>query len=54
MLRYGPERGIETYYALGLTNTVTVSFDYQFIDNPGYNKDRGPANFFSSRLHIDF
>ncbi|GAN50978.1 carbohydrate-selective porin OprB [Methylobacterium sp. ME121] len=53
-LRYGPERGIETYYALGLTNTVTVSFDYQFIDNPGYNKDRGPANFFSSRLHIDF
>jgi len=28
--------------------------DYQFIDNPGYNTDRGPANFFAGRVHWQF
>ncbi len=40
-LRYGTERAIETYYALNLTKFVTLTFDYQFIDNPAYNRDRG-------------
>ncbi|GJD35548.1 carbohydrate porin [Methylobacterium aerolatum] len=53
-LRYGTERAVETYYALNLTKFVTLTFDYQFIDNPGYNRDRGPAHFFASRLHADF
>jgi high affinity Mn2+ porin len=53
-LRYGTERAFETYYALNLTKFVTLTFDYQFIDNPGYNRDRGPAHFFASRLHADF
>ncbi len=53
-LRYGTERAIETYYALNLTKFVTLTFDYQFVDNPGYNRDRGPAHFFASRLHADF
>ncbi len=53
-LRYGSERAIETYYALNLTKFVTLTFDYQFVDNPGYNRDRGPAHFFASRLHADF
>ncbi|GJE35991.1 high affinity Mn2+ porin [Methylobacterium persicinum] len=53
-LRYGTERALETYYAMNLTKFVTLTFDYQFIDNPGYNRDRGPAHFFASRLHADF
>jgi high affinity Mn2+ porin len=53
-LNYGTERALETYYALNLTKFVTLTFDYQFIDNPGYNRDRGPAHFFASRLHADF
>jgi len=53
-LRYGRERALETYYALNLTKFVTLTFDYQFVDNPGYNRDRGPAHFFASRLHADF
>jgi high affinity Mn2+ porin len=53
-LRYGAERELETYYALNLTKFVTLTFDYQFADNPGYNRDRGPAHFFASRLHADF
>lgn len=53
-LRYGTERAVETYYALNLTKFVTLTLDYQFISNPGYNRDRGPAHFFASRLHADF
>lgn len=53
-LRYGTERALESYYALNVTKFVTLTFDYQFITNPGYNRDRGPAHFFASRLHADF
>lgn len=53
-LNYAPERAIEAYYALNLTPAVTVSFDYQHVENPAYNRDRGPADFFGTRLHADF
>ena len=53
-LNYGTERAVEAYYALNLTKFLTLTFDYQFVDNPGYNRDRGPAHFFASRLHADF
>lgn len=53
-LSYGTERAVEAYYALNLTKFVTLTFDYQFVDNPAYNRDRGPAHFFASRLHADF
>ncbi|MET7248254.1 carbohydrate porin [Methylobacterium sp. EM32] len=53
-LNYGTERALETYYALSLTKAVTVSFNYQLVVNPAYNRDRGPANFFGTRLHADF
>ena len=53
-LRYGTERAAEAYYAMNLTKFLTLTFDYQFVDNPGYNRDRGPAHFFATRLHADF
>lgn len=53
-LNYGTERAFETYYALSLTKAVTMSFNYQLVVNPAYNRDRGPANFFGTRLHADF
>ena len=53
-LNYAPERALEAYYAIGLTKTVTLTFDYQRVINPGYNRDRGPADFFATRLHADF
>ena len=31
-----------------------VSFDYQFIANPAYNRDRGPASVFGTRVHAEF
>ena len=50
----GLEQIIETYYSYALTPSTHLSFDYQFIANPGYNTDRGPVNVFSGRFHWQF
>jgi high affinity Mn2+ porin len=50
----GPEQIIETYYSYALTASTHLTADYQFINNLGYNTDRGPANVFSGRLHWQF
>jgi high affinity Mn2+ porin len=31
-----------------------VTFDYQFIVNPAYNRDRGPVSVFGARVHTEF
>ncbi len=53
-LNYRPEQILEAYYAYSLNQWATLTFDYQFIDNPGYNADRGPVSVFSARLHAQF
>jgi high affinity Mn2+ porin len=50
----GLEKIIEAYYSYALTPSTKLSLDYQFIANPGYNTDRGPANFFAGRVHWQF
>ena len=50
----GPERIIETYYSYALAPATRLSLDYQFIDNLGYNTQRGPANFFATPFHSQF
>jgi high affinity Mn2+ porin len=50
----GTEQILETYYSLSVVKWIQVSLDYQFIANPGYNRDRGPANVFAVRLHGQF
>ena len=49
----GPEQILETYYSFPLS-VCRVTFDYQFIVNPGYNADRGPASVIATRLHTQF
>ncbi len=44
-LRYGPEQVLEIYYSLQLLKAFSISPDFQYIRNPGYNRDRGPAKF---------
>jgi high affinity Mn2+ porin len=51
---YGVERIAETYYQLTVTEGVALSVDYQFIDNPAYNRDRGPVSVFGGRVHLQF
>jgi high affinity Mn2+ porin len=53
-LNYRPEQIVEVYYAYSLNKSVTLTFDYQFVNNPGYNADRGPVSIFSGRLHAQF
>jgi high affinity Mn2+ porin len=53
-LNYNTERILETYYAYAIDKAFTFTADYQFIANPGYNADRGPASVFSGRLHGQF
>ena len=50
----GLEQIIETYYSYALSSSTKVTFDYQFIVNPGYNTDRGPVNVFAGRFHTAF
>ena len=40
-LTYGKERILETYYAWNPVKFTTVTLDFQFVGNPGYNQDRG-------------
>jgi high affinity Mn2+ porin len=50
----GTERIIEAYYSYGFTSSTRLTFDYQFITNPAYNKDRGPVSVFGGRVHTQF
>jgi high affinity Mn2+ porin len=54
LTNYGLEQILETYYSYAISPSMKVSFDYQFIANPGYNADRGPVNVFAGRFHSTF
>jgi high affinity Mn2+ porin len=51
---YGTEKILETYYSARLASWATVSVDYQFVDNPAYNPERGPISVFAIRGHVEF
>ncbi|HEY4800671.1 MAG TPA: carbohydrate porin, partial [Bacteroidia bacterium] len=53
LTRYGLEQIIETYYRCRLHQTLWLSLGYQYMINPGYNKDRGPVNVVSVRVHAE-
>jgi high affinity Mn2+ porin len=51
----GPEQILETYYSLPLgAGTWRFTADYQFVVNPGYNRDRGPVSIIGARLRSQF
>jgi high affinity Mn2+ porin len=49
----GLEEIVETYYRFPV-GSWQVTGDYQFIVNPGYNRDRGPVSVISLRLRTQF
>jgi high affinity Mn2+ porin len=49
----GPEGIIETYYQFPVY-AWSVAFDYQFVVNPAYNRDRGPVSVLAARLRKQF
>ena len=54
LTNYSLEKIFEAYYSIALNTSTRLAFDYQFIANPGYNADRGPANVFAARAHWQF
>jgi high affinity Mn2+ porin len=51
-LNYGHEAILEIYYSAKIFNGFWLTGDYQFVNHPAYNKDRGPVHVFGMRGHI--
>ena len=50
----GPEKILETYYNAAILPHAQITFDYQWVDNPAYNQDRGPVSILAVRFHAQF
>ena len=53
-LNYGRENIVESYYNAHLWRGIFAGVDLQHINNPGYNRDRGPVWVPGLRLHLEF
>lgn len=53
-LNYGPEQIFEIYYRIQLGRYIQITPDFQCIWNPGYNRDRGPAQVYGFRLRLSY
>lgn len=53
-LSYSREAIFEGYYTMHFWRGVFGALDLQHINNPGYNRDRGPVWVPAVRLHVDF
>jgi high affinity Mn2+ porin len=53
-LSYRPEKALETYYDCAVWKSIHLAFDYQFIADPAFNRDRGPVSVFGARAHWEF
>jgi hypothetical protein len=54
-LTYGPEKIVESYYnfPLPIYHGFFGALDIQYVDDPGYNRARGPVLVLGARLHIE-
>jgi len=48
----GNEQIVEAYYELCALKPVQVTLDLQRVQNPAYNRDRGPATILALRFHV--
>ena len=53
-LNYGRENIVESYYTWHAWKGLFLALDVQHIDDPGYNRDRGPVWVEAVRGHMDF
>ena len=53
-LDYSWEKLLEAYYDFDIWQQLHVTFDYQFISDPAFNRARGPVSVLGGRLHWDF
>ncbi len=48
------EHVVEAFYSVNFLRSFWLTGDYQHIQNPAYNADRGPVEVLSGRLHVEF
>ncbi len=53
-LNYGRENILETYYTVHVWRGIYLAPGVQHIEDPGYNRDRGPVLVPSFRGHVEF
>ena len=53
-LNYGRENIVESYYTVHAWRGIYLAPGVQHINNPGYNRDRGPVLVPTFRAHIEF
>jgi hypothetical protein len=60
-LDYAREQILETYYRAQWTRSsgrialrAQLTPDFQYIRNPGFNRDRGPVRFYALRVHLEY
>jgi carbohydrate-selective porin OprB len=60
-LDYAHEQIFEAYYRAQWAWTLgpaplrlQLSPDFQYVHNPGFNRDRGPVRFYALRLHLEY
>jgi high affinity Mn2+ porin len=53
-LNYGRENILETYYTVHVWRGIYLAPGLQHINDPGYNRDRGPVVVPSFRAHVEF
>jgi high affinity Mn2+ porin len=53
-LRYGPEEILDLFYSFEIHKGITVTLDFQEVNHPAYNRDRGPVSVGSVRLHLEY
>jgi high affinity Mn2+ porin len=53
-LNYGRENILESFYTAHVWRGIYVAPGVQHINNPGYNRDRGPVVVPTFRLHLEF
>jgi high affinity Mn2+ porin len=53
-LNYGREAISETYYTAHVVSGLYMAVQLSYVNNPGYNRDRGPVVVPGVRAHVDF
>ncbi len=53
-LNYGRENILESYYTAHVWRGIYLAPGMQHVENPGYNRDRGPVVVPSFRAHVEF
>jgi len=51
---YATENVVELYYNAHATDWLAATLDYQVVNHPAYNADRGPVSIIGVRMHAAF